>query len=183
MDIFEQAFSFVIGHEGTYTRDAANPAHWTGGRRGVGECRGAKWGISAATHPQLDIAALTLTQAQEIYRCDYWDRLQCDKLPGALALLVFDAALNNGIKRAARWLQAAVQVSQDGEIGTETLAATNAQAGNIQLLCAEFQANRLLFMTGPARWRTHGDGWARRLCQLSFEAQQMVEARPMAEVQ
>ena len=62
---------------------------------------------------------------------------------------------------------------QDGVIGPGTLAAVEAQAGNGFRLCAEFQANRLIFMAGLATWRTFGAGWARRLCELPFEAVQM----------
>jgi lysozyme family protein len=173
MDTFEQAFKVVIGHEGGYTANPADPGNWTGGRCGVGSCHGTNWGISAAAYPQIDIASLTLQQAQEIYRRDYWDRAQCGKLPAALALLVFDATVNNGVGRAIRWLQATLKVPQDGAIGPGTLAAIEAQHSNSFRLCAEFQANRLIFMAGLATWRTFGDGWARRLCQLPFEAFQM----------
>jgi lysozyme family protein len=173
LDPFEQAFKIVIGHEGGYTANAADPGNWTGGRCGVGECRGTNWGISAAAYPQLDIAALTLAGAQEIYRRDYWDRASCGKLPGSLALLVFDATVNNGVGRAIRWLQASLKVPQDGAVGPGTLAAVEAQAGNGFRLCAEFQANRLIFMAGLPTWRSFGDGWARRLCQLPFESFQM----------
>ena len=99
MDAFEQAFKVVIGHEGGYTSNAADPGNWTGGRCGVGACRGTNWGVSAAAYPR-HIGALTLIQAQVIYRRDYWDRAQCGKLSAALALLVFDAAVNNGVGRA-----------------------------------------------------------------------------------
>jgi lysozyme family protein len=173
MDAFEQAFKIVVGHEGGYTANQADPGNWTGGRCNVGTCRGTNFGISAASYPNLDIAALTLPQAQEIYRRDYWDRVQCSALPAALALLVFDAAVNNGVARSARWLQAVAKVPQDAIIGPATLAAIEAQAGNGFRLCAEFQATRLIFMAGLATWRTFGDGWARRLCLLPFEALQM----------
>ncbi len=87
MDAFEQALAYVIGHEG---------------RCNAGECRGTNWGISAAAYPQLDIRALTLAQAGEIYRRDYWDRAICPQLPPPLALPVFDAAVSNGVGRAVR---------------------------------------------------------------------------------
>ncbi|PPQ31172.1 hypothetical protein CCS01_17900 [Rhodopila globiformis] len=173
MDVFDQAFKVVLDHEGHYSANPADPGNWTGGRCGAGECRGTNWGISAAAYPQLDIKALTLAEAQEIYRRDYWDKAGCGKLPAALALLVFDAAVTSGVGRAVRWLQAALKVPQDGVIGPATLAAVEACAGNGFRLCADFQANRLVFMAGLATWRTFGAGWARRLCELPFEALQM----------
>ncbi len=173
MDVFEQALAFVIGHEGGYTAAASDPGNWTGGRCGTGECRGTSWGISAAAYPQLDIRALTQAQAGEIYRRDFWDRAGCGELPPPLALLVFDAAVNNGVGRAVRWLQAAHGVAQTGVVGPDTIAAIKAQAGHGAALCAEFQARRLAFMAGLPTWRTFGTGWARRLCALPFQAIQM----------
>jgi lysozyme family protein len=173
MDAFEQAFAFVIGHEGGYSAGSADPGNWTGGRCGVGECRGTNWGISAAAYPQLDVRALTQAQAAEIYRRDYWDRAACGRLPPPLALLVFDAAVNNGVGRAARWLQTALGVAPDGVIGPATIEAIEARAGQGAALCAEFHARRLAFMASLPTWRVFGAGWARRLCTLPFQAVQM----------
>ena len=173
MDAFEQAFGFVIGLEGGYSANQADPGNWTGGRCGMGECRGTNWGVSAAAYPQLDIQALTQAQAKEIYQRDYWDRAGCRHLPPPLALLVFDAAVNNGAGRAVRWLQAALGVAQDGAIGPATLAALETRAGQGGVLCADFQAQRLAFMAGLPTWRTFGAGWARRLSALPFQAVQM----------
>ena len=176
MDAFDQAFGLVISAEGGYSANQADPGNWTGGRCGMGECRGTNWGISAAAYPQLDIHALTEAQAREVYRRDYWDRAGCGQLPPPLALLVFDAAVNNGVGRATRWLQAALGVAQDGAVGPATLAAAQAQAGQGAALCAEFQARRLAFMAGLPTWRAFGAGWARRLCALPFQAVQMGES-------
>jgi lysozyme family protein len=173
MDAFDQAFAVVVGAEGGYTATPADPGNWTGGRCGVGECRGTNWGISAASYPQLDIATLTQAQAKDIYKRDFWDRAQCGSLPPSLALLVFDAAVNNGLGRAVGWLQAALGVAQDGVTGPATLAAVAAHAGRGADLCIEFQATRLSFMAALPTWKTFGKGWARRLCALPFEAVQM----------
>lgn len=173
MDVFEQAFVFVVGHEGGYGAVPTDPGNWTGGRCGAGECRGTNWGISAASYPQLDIQALTKSQAEEIYRRDYWDRAGCGRLPPPLALLVFDAAVNNGVGRAVRWLQGALGVLPDGALGPDTLGAMDAQTGRGAATCAEFQARRLAFMAGLPTWRTFGTGWSRRLCALPFQAMQM----------
>ena len=173
MEAFEQAFAVVLGSEGGYSARPEDPGNWTGGRCGLGECRGTNWGVSATSYPQLDIAALTDAQAKEIYRRDFWDRAQCGSLPPPLALLVFDAAVNSGVGRAVRWLQAALGVAEDGVIGPATLAAIAAHRGLGAALCAEFQARRLSFLTALPTWKTFGKGWARRLCALPFQAVQM----------
>jgi hypothetical protein len=43
----------------------------------------------------------------------------------------------------------------------------------VDVLCAEFQALRLLFMAALPSWRTFGLGWARRLCLLPYQALQL----------
>ncbi len=157
MATFEQAFTQIIGNEGGFTNNRSDPGNWTGGRPGQGECRGTKFGISAHAYPDLDIANLTLDDAHAIYRRDYWDKLQAGELPGPLALLAFDAAVNNGISRARQWLILARKQSTGAAI------------------CAEFQAQRLAFMASLPTWKTFGLGWARRLCRLPYESLTMTE--------
>lgn len=177
MTPFDRAFAFVVGHEGGFDTTHADPGNWTGGSVGTGTLRGTQWGISAAAYPGTDIAALTLTDAQAIYKRDYWDRVQGDSLPPPLALLVFDAAVNNGVSRAIGWLQTTVAVTADHVIGSATLAAIEAHAAAAggAALCAEFQAQRLVFMAGLPTWRSFGSGWARRLCQLPYQSLTMTE--------
>lgn len=195
-DRFAAAFAVVLGHEGGYTADPTDPGNWTGGAPGRGECRGTNWGISAASYPDLPIRALTPDQARTIYRRDYWDRVRGDRLPAPLALLVFDAAVNCGVGRAARWLQGVLGVAQDGVVGEVTLAAlarrigrrteglavpgetratrsgSFSDGGTLQI-CSDFQAARLLYMTSLPTWKRFGGGWAKRLCRLPFEAIRM----------
>lgn len=178
MSNFDNMFDLVAGHEGEFTNDAEDPGNWTGGRVGVGICRGTKFGISAAAYPDIDIVNLTLDEAKALYRRDYWDRFVGDRLPGALALLVFDAAINNGTGRAVGWLQATLRVPQDGVVGPETLAAVDhlATAPNDTItLCSEFLAQRLTFMAALPTWKTFGLGWARRLCKLPYETLSYLE--------
>ena len=171
MTAFDQAFRVVVGEEGGFTANPADPGNWTGGACGRGQCLGTRYGVSAAAYPGVAIATLTLDAARAIFRRDYWDPVAGDSLPPPLALLVFDAAVNNGVSRAVRWLQAAAGIPPDGAMGPRTLAAVAAKAGQDTAgLLAEFQAQRLLFMTGLPTWRTFGLGWARRLCRLPYAA-------------
>ena len=173
MTVFEKAFAVVVGEEGGFDATPADPGNWTGGAVGQGTLGGTKFGISAAAYPTLDIRALALADARAIYRRDYWDHVQGDALPPPLALLVFDAAVNNGVGRAARWLQTAVGVAADGEIGPATLAALAAAVardGGGAGLCAEVLAQRMTFMAALPTWRVFGLGWARRLCALPYRS-------------
>lgn len=168
MTVFDQACAAVLRYEGGFSDDPADPGNWTGGAVNVGVCRGTKWGISAAAYPTLDIVDLTEDDAQNIYRQRYWNAVSGDRLPSTLAVLVFDAAVNLGVSRAIRLLQNTVGSEPDGLLGPETLAAIS--AADPPTVCVEFHARRLLFMVGLPSWKTFGSGWARRLCQVMFDA-------------
>ncbi len=171
MDPFTYSFGVVIGEEGGLSTNPSDPGNWTGGAVGRGLCHGTKYGIAASGHPTLNIAALTLPQAQAIYRSGYWQPIEGDALPPMLALLAFDAAVNNGVSHAVRWLQMAAGVPPDGDFGPATLAALRAAAArDVDALMIEFSAQRLMYMTALPTWREFGLGWARRLCGLPIKA-------------
>lgn len=171
MTLFEKAFEIVIGEEGGLSTNPADPGNWTGGGPGAGECRGTKFGIAASAHPNLNIADLTLADAQSMYRDSYWLTVSADSLPAAVALIVFDAAINCGVSRAVKWLQMAAGTQADGLIGQATLAAVTQADRNT--VCSEFQAQRLLWMTTLPTWRSFGLGWSRRLCRLPYQSLQL----------
>lgn len=149
MNWFDQCFDKLIGHEGGYVNDPRDPGGET------------NFGISKRAYPQVDIKNLTLDAAKAIYKRDYWDRAQCDKLPPQLAYLLFDAAVNSGIGQAIRFLQRAVNLADDGVLGPLTLAAV--QRLDAESVATRYLAQRLEFMTKLSTWDTFGKGWARRI--------------------
>lgn len=167
MDNFARCFAFTLGAEGGYSNNPGDPGNWTGGQVGAGELRGTKYGVSASAYPKLDIANLTETQAEEIYRRDYWAVLHGDALPMAVALVAFDAAVNAGPRRAVTWLQLASGQKADGVLGPATLAALN-QAEPVTL-AREALVRRLEFSTHLATWPSFGLGWSRRIIALAGE--------------
>lgn len=90
---FDRAVEFVLRWEGGYVEAPDDP----GGRT--------NHGISQRAYPEMDIAGLTREQATDIYRADYWDRLDLDQLPAAVAVVVMDTAVNLGRRRAVQILQ------------------------------------------------------------------------------
>ena len=165
MNVFESAFKVVVGEEGDFSSNPVDPGNWTSGVCGRGVCRGTRYGIAAADHPDVDIATLTLDMAKSIYREKYWLAIRGDQLPSSLALLMFDAAVNCGVTRAIRWLQVAARCATDGVLGDQTMAAASGKGFQI---CAEFQAQRLSWMASLPTWHVFGLGWARRLCSLIY---------------
>ncbi|AVU02496.1 hypothetical protein EBA05_08590 [Xanthomonas oryzae pv. oryzae] len=149
MSQFDSLIGRVLSHEGGYVNDPRDPGGET------------QWGISKRAYPELNIRALTRDQAIEIYRRDYWARVQGDKLPAAVAFQVLDAAVNHGVGTATRWLQRAVGVADDGVIGPSTLAAIVAvPAADLVLL---FNAERLEFYAKLSNFDAFGKGWTRRV--------------------
>ncbi len=148
---FDEAFDRLIGHEGGYVNDSRDPGGET------------KFGISKRAYPDVAIASLTVESARAIYLRDYWNRAQCDQYDGAIGFQVFDAAVNSGIGQSIRFLQRAVGVTADGQVGPRTVAAIRAMPVADVLL--GFNAERLEFMASLSTWATFGRGWAKRIAQ------------------
>ena len=103
MSSFEAAMEFVLRWEGGLSMDPEDPGNWTGGAKGHGELRGTKFGISAATYPDVDIAGLTERAVTDIYVRDYWVPSGASQKNWPMDLMVFDAAVQHGVQRAVRW--------------------------------------------------------------------------------
>jgi len=132
-----------------------------------------KFGISQRAYPDLDIEHLTRAQAEALYRRDYWDVIQGDSLPPALAFVVFDAAVNMGPREAVRILQARLRVHEDGVMGPETISAARLFLPRVELV-ALFLELRLRFYEALAHdYPRHGGslyGWRMRVLRLALEA-------------
>lgn len=125
-DAFDAAFEKTIGHEGGFQNRSSDRGNWTGGRVGVGVNKGTKYGISAASYPNLDIRNLTIDEAKTIYRRDFWDKIRANEMPGPIGYMLFDMAVNHGRSLSAQLLQKALKVAEDGKIGPFTLEAVKA---------------------------------------------------------
>lgn len=155
MNNFDSAFSSVIGIEGGYSNDLNDPGGET------------KYGVCKRSYPNIDIASLTLDQAKEIYRRDYWNKVKGDELPFKLDAMVFDAAVNQGVEPAIKMLQKALNVAQDGIMGQDTMTKAR-NAG--KEVCALFMAERALRYTGTRSFDRFGRGWLKRLFIVAMEA-------------
>ncbi|MGH7001450.1 MAG: glycoside hydrolase family 108 protein [Stellaceae bacterium] len=126
--VFDAAVAIVLAHEGGFQNDAHDPGNWTGASVGAGACVGTKYGISAASYPNLDIPNLSEVDACAVYRRDWWDRLGLARLPAPLAAKLLDAAVNLGAVPAVVCFQRALNalgraVAEDGVLGSATIAA------------------------------------------------------------
>ncbi|CAB4199600.1 Protein of unknown function DUF847, partial [uncultured Caudovirales phage] len=110
----EDAFEFVVIRLEGGQKITNNP-HDPGGLT--------KWGISQKAYPRLDIKALSEAQAFKIYEEDYWEPMRCESYSPAVALILFDAAVNQGVGGAIRMAQAVAGTLTDGILGPKTIAA------------------------------------------------------------
>lgn len=151
---FEEAVEVVLKHEGGYVNHPLDPGGET------------KYGISKRAYPHVDILNLRREEAIEIYRKDYWEKVRADDLPASLRLLVFDAAVNQGVSAAIRLLQQVVNVEQDGILGPNTLRAVNNQ-GSRDLVFLYVMARHAAYARNP-RWDAFGRGWSWRLLEVTM---------------
>jgi lysozyme family protein len=71
-----------------------------------------KWGISTKAHPDLNVRNLTLEQAKEIYRKEYWNACGAEFLTWPMNLAVFDCAVNQGVSVAVDIANDALDVAE-----------------------------------------------------------------------
>ena len=162
---FNAAHAFVARWEGGWVDDPHDPGGAT------------KWGISLrmllarmldlnndGVVNRKDILDMTPEQAEKIYYTDYWLAVAGPRLPGPLALPVYDCAVNQGPRRAARILQKSVRAKADGIIGARTIAAVErAWKRNPTWLLSEFCARRAVHYSSLSLVVRYGLGWFRRL--------------------
>lgn len=171
---FETALRLVLVHEGGFANHPADP----GGRtmRGVTQ---RTYDAYRQRHgqPTADVKGITDDELREIYRTQYWDKVQGDDLPSGLDYAVFDFAVNSGPSRAAKFLQRIVGAEQDGVIGSQTIAALRGRdaATLVSRLCDD----RLAWLKRLKTFSTFGRGWSRRVSEVKADALEMAaEKRP-----
>ena len=159
-DNFDAALKAILHHEGGYVNHPADPGGMT--NLGVTKRVWEEW----VGHEVDEKAMRNLTPeiVGPMYKVKYWDKIKGDELPTGVDYVVFDAAVNSGSGRAAKWLQACVGVEPDGGIGPKTLAAVNAFDTN--QLIEDYAKRRLSFLMDLQTWDTFGKGWGRRVAEV-----------------
>jgi lysozyme family protein len=169
-DNFDRCLKHVLLFEGGYSDHPSDP----GGATNLGITRSvlAAWRGREVSKPE--VKSLKVEEAAAIYRAKYWDVVWCDSLPSGLDLAVFDCAVNQGVGRAARFLQQAVGTTVDGKIGPKTMAAVNAAEPGPLLI--EFMARRMnAYGLLQSLFRVFGLGWSRRLMSTHLAALELFD--------
>ena len=113
---FNEIIEVVLKHEGGYVNDPTD----LGGET--------KYGITKRFYPDVDIKNLTIEQAKQIYKDDYWDKNRVESLPQNLWHIFFDMCVNMGRRTAVKVLQRSANnkgrdIDVDGGMGPATIKA------------------------------------------------------------
>lgn len=151
MSSFDDAFAALIGNEGGYVNNPADPGGAT------------RWGVTqrvARAHGYTgDMRVLPLETARAIAKTTYWDPLHLDEFDPRVAFQMLDTNWNGG--QTVRWAQAAAGAAVDGRMGPATIAAIKVCDPHAFIL--SFLSQRLMYLTNLATWSSFGKGWSRRI--------------------
>ncbi len=164
---FEKSLAELLKHEGGFVNHPSDP----GGATNLGVTQAVWEDWIDRTVTEENMKALTPAKVAPLYKELYWDRVKADKLPSGVDYLVFDAAVNSGVSRAAKWLQTTVGAVADGAIGEQTLKQV--LLTNSQMIIDKYSATRLEFLKGRSTWPTFGKGWERRVEEVRATALKM----------
>lgn len=179
-DNFNASLAHVLEHEGGYVNNPKDPGGETnkGVTKAVYEAYRRRKG-----HSRQSVRHITDVEIQDIYKAQYWDRVEGDRLPAGVDYAVFDYAVNSGTGRAETEIQRVVGVTADGQIGMVTLDAVG-KADPIQLV-NKLCDRRLAFMkrikhrkTKELLWTTFGKGWSRRVAGVRKHGVEMASTAP-----
>lgn len=93
-----------------------------------------KYGISKAGHPTVDIAALNLAKAVEIYKADFWNKIHGDQiLNPQVAAYLFDSLCGSSycLLHVVKDLQIEIGAIADGILGPNTIEFINHSDSNL----------------------------------------------------
>lgn len=166
-DNFEASLAHVLQSEGGYVDHPSDP----GGATMKGITIGTYRAWKGRNVTKAELRAISDAEVAALYRKNYWAAVRGDDLPAGLDLVAFDAAVNSGPGRGARWLQEALGVNPDGVIGPKTIAA--AKDAHKEAVIDRACSIRLNWLRTLPHWPTFGKGWSRRVEGVRADAKAM----------
>lgn len=123
---FDECFDVVLEHEGGYGDDPGDPGGPTKYGVALNEDGPALTKLLGHAPTMDDIKNLTVAQAGEIFKQNYWDPMNISNIADYRdQMVIFDMCVLRGLSGCAKTAQAVVGVNQDGVMGPETVAAIN----------------------------------------------------------
>lgn len=185
---FKRAYEHTSAHEGGYVNDPVDRGGET--YRGIARVHHADWSgwkrIDAqrgkAGFPKsLDRDAALQRAVKAFYKKAYWDRFDGDEIPDqAVAIELYDTAVNMGVRRAIRFLQSSLNLLNrnqkdypdlivDGWFGKKSLSTLEVllkkdrgSGALVKLMNIQQGARYVEIMAGNASQERFARGWIRR---------------------
>jgi len=169
-DNFNASLDMLLHHEGGYVNHPDDP----GGRTNYGVTQRVYEDFLGREVTEKEMKEMPLEDVRAIYKKNYWDRIRGDDLPPGIDFCVFDWAVNAGISRASKALQQAINVDDDGIIGSQTVAMVCDQANHTNVVNT-IAVKRENFYRDLKTFDTFGRGWLRRNDETRQSALKMAE--------
>lgn len=174
-DLFKKALAKVLVHEGGKVDHPKDP----GGRTNKGITQRVYNGWRGKSNlPLRDVYDITDSEVEAIYRFQYWEPSGADQMDFGVGYVVFDGAVNSGVKQSLKWLQRALGALYTGTIdgvwGTMTADAV-ALERDADALIGRICDRRMAFLQALKTWKTFGKGWTRRVTDVRKVGQAWAE--------
>lgn len=165
---FQDALSVMLREEGGYSNNPEDPGGMT--NLGVTARAWAQWIVRPVTEQVM--RGLRQVDVGPFYKARYWDKAGCGSMPQALALVVFDFAVNAGPATAVKVLQSIVGAPKDGQFGPATRRAMQAYVTSIGLgkLITRYGEARRDYYREADGFLRFGKGWVARVDRIEKEA-------------
>ena len=169
---FEACLPDTLKQEGGYSNDAHDPGGMTmeGIIQREYDSKRKQWG-----EPTQWVKKISADEMRTIYYTDYWMPYS-PLLPAGLDLEFFDLCVNGGQHRAIVTLQRALDISDDGQFGSQTMTAVTqllAGGGDPNHAIESFKREREAFYRSLGTFRFFGKDWIRRSEEIAAEGEAM----------
>jgi lysozyme family protein len=168
-DSFSTCLDFTLQAEGGWVDDPRDAGGCT--QHGITLSVFREW----KDDPQLtcdDLQVITSDEINAFYQEMFWLPIHAQSLPLGVDLMIFDAGVNMGVSRSVKILQSILNVTVDGAIGIQTLAATF-QIAPITLITSLAIA-QTKFYESLSNFDRFGTGWLNRVHTRQLAATDMV---------
>lgn len=174
---FEQAYRWILQHEGGYVNHPKDPGGAT--NKGITQRTYDAYRTGSGM-PRQDVRNIGNPEVRAIYENQYAIPIWFDRLPAGVDYALFDFAVNSGPARAVQFLQRLVGARADGIVGSQTLVKV--LVVDAQSLITRLCDARLKYMRSLKTWKTFGRGWQRRVEQVRTQALALASGQPPADV-
>jgi lysozyme family protein len=156
---FAECTKWLLVHEGGYVNHPKDPGGPTnkGVTQRVYDAYRSRSGLDRRS-----VREITDKEVYDIYRNNYWDRVNGDHLPAGLDYSMYDYSVNSGVSRAVKALQGLLRVKVDGIMGDITLSAIKAK-NDIEGLIKDLNEQRWAWLKTLKTYSTFGKGWTARV--------------------